>query len=101
MTAVWILATIFTFIIITTYISEKEKTKRQKMKIEATLRSEEMARGYRPGTYSSMEDVEEDGEGSTPEDGKRKMTREELEKGIADLDERLKNLDSIMKNKKN
>ena len=32
---------------------------------------------------------------------KRKMTREELEKGIADLDERIKNLDSIMKNKKN
>ena len=57
MTAVWILATIFAFIIITTYISEKEKTKRQKMKIEATLRSEEMARGYRPGTYSSMEDM--------------------------------------------
>ena len=47
MTAVWILATIFAFIIITTYISEKEKTKRQKMKIEATLRSEEMARLYR------------------------------------------------------
>ena len=43
MTAVWILATIFAFIIITTYISEKEKTKRQKMKIEATLRSEKMA----------------------------------------------------------
>ena len=80
--------------------SEKEKTKRQKMKIEATLRSEEMARGYRPGTYSSMEDMEEN-EGSNLEDGKRKMTREELEKGIADLDERLKNLDSIMKNKKN
>ena len=100
MTAVWILATIFAFIIITTYISEKEKTKRQKMKIEATLRSEEMARGYRTGTYSSMEDMEEN-EGSNPEDGKRKMTREELEKGIADLDERLKNLDSIMKNKKN
>ena len=47
-----------------------------------------------------MEDMEEN-EGSNPEDGKRKMTREELEKGIADLDERLKNLDSIMKNKKN
>ena len=46
MTAVWILATIFAFIIITTYIGEKEKTKRQKMKIKATLRSEEMARGY-------------------------------------------------------
>ena len=59
-----------------------------------------MARGYRPGTYSSMEDIEAE-ESSTPEDGKRKMTREELEKGIADLDERLKNLYSIMKNKKN
>ena len=100
MTAVLILATIFTFIIITTYIGEKEKTKRQKMKIEATLRSEEMARGYRPGTYSSMEDLAEDEEGSS-DNGKKKMTREELEKGIADLDERLKNLDSIMKNKKN
>ena len=80
MTAVLILATIFTFIIAVTYISEKEKTKRQKMKINATLRSEDS-----PSQNS----------------GERRMTREELEKGMADLDERLKNLDSIMKNKKN
>lgn len=99
MTAVLILATIFTFIIVVTYISEKEKTKRQKMKINATLRSEEMARGYRPGTYSSMEDIDEDS--PSQNSGERRMTREELEKGMADLDERLKNLDSIMKNKKN
>ena len=67
MTAVLILATIFTFIIAVTYISEKEKTKRQKMKINATLRSEEMARGYRPGTYSSMEDI--DGDSSSQNSG--------------------------------
>ncbi|MGN1164130.1 MAG: hypothetical protein ACI4S4_04890 [Candidatus Ornithospirochaeta sp.] len=96
-----ILATIFTFIIITTYISEKEKTKRQKMKIQATLRSEEMARGYRPGTYSSAEGMEDEEESLNGGDVPHRMSREELEKGIADLDERLKNLDSIMKNKKN
>ena len=54
----------------------------------------------RHGFKCEVLDMEEN-EGSNLEDGKRKMTREELEKGIADLDERLKNLDSIMKNKKN
>ena len=48
--------------------------------------------------FASEEDVEILVDGKPI---KLKMTREELEKGIADLDERLKNLDSIMKNKKN
>lgn len=95
MTSVLILVVIFSFLGITSYIGEKERTKRQKMKIEATLRQEEMARGYAPGTFSFLGD--DDDASSTPH--RNKMTREELEKGIADLDERLKNLDSIMKNK--
>lgn len=99
MTAVMILATIFTFIIVTTYITEKEKTKRQKMKIQATLRAEEMARGYKPGTFSSMEGVEDEDFQASAAGGR--MSREEIERGMADLEERLKNLDSIMKNKKN
>ena len=101
MTAVAILATIFSFIIVVTYISEREKTKRQKMKIQATLRSEEMARGYRPGTYSSSEGMADEDSSMEGAETSRRMSREELERGIRDLDERLKNLDSIMKNKKN
>ena len=96
MTAVWILVVIFSFIIIVTFIGEREKTKRTKMKLEAMLREEEMRKGYAPGTYSSVR-----GRGSTEEKAASKgMSREELQNGIRDLEERLGNLDTIMKNRK-
>lgn len=93
MTTVWILVVIFSFIIIVTFIGEREKTKRTKMKLEAMLREEEMKAGCAPGTYSSA--------GSrSPGSETKRMSREELQNGIRDLEERLGNLDTIMKNRK-
>ncbi len=96
MTAVWILVVIFSFIIIVTLVEQREKTKRTKMKLEAMLREDEMRAGYAPGTYSYVRGRSCDGE----EAAQKGMSREELQKGIRDLEERLKNLDTIMKNRK-
>ncbi len=60
MTAVLILATIFTFIIAVTYISEKEKTKRQKMKINAA--KEKKAQEAKENDFVDAESQEEDPE---------------------------------------
>ena len=96
MTAVWILVVIFSFIIIVTFVEQREKTKRTKMKLEAMLREDEMKAGYASGTYSSVS-----GRGSNGgKETSRGMSREELQKGIRDLEERLRNLDTIMKNRK-
>lgn len=99
MTAVWILLVIFTFIIIVSTVEEKEKTKRQKMKLMTMLREEEMEKGYNPGTYSNFSD--EDEKAFSAQEKPSHMSREELKQGIKDLDERLKNLDTILKNRKN
>lgn len=88
MSAIPILGVIFAFIIAVVYIAESESTKRQRNKIDATLRSEEMARGYNPGTYSLESEKEED----LPENIKR--VRERLEEGIVDLKKRIKTMDS-------
>lgn len=96
MAAIPILIVIFGFIAFLSYIGETEKTKRTKMKIEATLRSEEMARGYAPGTFSDLSDEDEK---TAKSNSKSKMTRAEMENAMKDLEERLKNLDSIMKEK--
>ncbi len=92
MTALYILIVIFSFIIILEYIGEKEKTKRTKMKIEAYLRDREMSEGYSPGTYSNVEERDS----SSP----HKMSREELKRAIRNLEERLENLDTILKARK-
>ena len=85
MSAVSILVVIFTSITAIVWIVEREQTKRERNKIEETLRSEEMMRGYEAGTYNLSEEKEED----LPENLKR--VRDRLEDGFLDLKDRIKN----------
>ena len=86
MSAIPILGVIFAFIIAIVWVAESEHTKREKAKIQATLRSEEMARGYKAGTYSIRDNEEED----LPENLKR--VRDRLEDGFLDLKDRIKTI---------
>lgn len=86
MSAVFILVVIFTSIIAIVWIVEREQTKRERNKIEETLRSEEMMRGYEAGTYNLGDEKEED----LPENLKR--VRDRLEDGFLDLKDRIKTI---------
>ena len=86
MSAVSILVVIFTSIIAIVWIVEREQTKRERNKIEETLRSEEMMRGYEAGTYNISDEKEED----LPENLKR--VRDRLEDGFLDLKDRIKTI---------
>ncbi|MGN1178130.1 MAG: hypothetical protein ACI4SI_03715 [Candidatus Ornithospirochaeta sp.] len=86
MSAVSILVVIFTSIIAIVWIVEREQTKRERNKIEETLRSEEMMRGYEAGTYNLRDEKEED----LPENLKR--VRDRLEDGFLDLKDRIKTI---------
>ena len=86
MSAVSILVVIFTSIIAIVWIVEREQTKRERNKIEETLRSEEMMRGYEAGTYNLSEEKEED----LPENLKR--VRDRLEDSFLDLKDRIKTI---------
>ena len=86
MSAIPTLGVIFAFIIAIVWVAESEHTKREKAKIEATLRSEEMARGYKAGTYSIRDNEEED----LPENLKR--VRDRLEDGFLDFKDRIKTI---------
>ena len=88
MIAILILCVIFAFIIAIVWIAESEHTKREKSKIEATLRSEEMARGYEAGSYTLGESKEED----LPENLKR--VRDRFEEGIVELKKRINKMDA-------
>ena len=88
MSAIPILGVIFVFIIAIVWVAESEHTKREKAKIEATLRSEEMARGYEAGSYTLGESKEED----LPENLKR--VRDRFEEGIVDLKKRINKMDA-------
>ena len=88
MIAISILCVIFAFIIAIIWIAESEHTKREKSKIEATLRSEEMARGYEAGSYTLGDSKEED----LPENLKR--VRDRFEEGIVDLKKRINKMDA-------
>ena len=88
MIAVSILSVIFAFIIAIVWVAESEHTKREKAKIEAALRSEEMARGYEAGSYTLGESKEED----LPENLKR--VRDRFEEGIVDLKKRINKMDA-------
>ena len=88
MIAVSILCVIFAFIIAIVWIAESEHTKREKLKIEATLRSEEMARGYEAGSYTLGDSKEED----LPENLKR--VRDRFEEGIVVLKKRINKMDA-------
>ena len=90
----------------------KNETKVKRMMIEATLREEEMKRGYPPGTYSrtfsskaaykemKKMDRQYKKSGFTKE-YHDDLEREHLEKGINDLEERIKNLDEILGSRRN
>ena len=86
MSAISILVVIFTSITAIVWIVEREQTKRERNKIEETLRSEEMMRGYEAGTYNLSEEKEED----LPENLKR--VRDRLEDGFLDLKDRIKTI---------
>ena len=86
MSAVSILVVIFTSIIAIVWIVEREQTKRERNKIEETLRSEEMMRGYEAGTYNISDEKEED----LTENLKR--VRDRLEDGFLDLKDRIKTI---------
>ena len=89
----------------------------KKMKIEAALREEEMMRGYMPGTYSrsfaskkaykelrkynKKHPKEAFAEDFKMPGAQERMDKEDLEKAISDLEKRIANLDTIMKEKKN
>ena len=88
MIAVSILCVIFAFIIAIVWIAESEHTKREKAKIEATLRSEEMARGYEAGSYTLGESKEEDLTKNL------KRVRDRFEEGIVDLKKRINKMDA-------
>ena len=88
MIAIPILSVIFAFIIAIVWIAESQHTKREKSKIEATLRSEEMARGYEAGSYTLGDSKEED----LPENLKR--VRDRFEEGIVDLKKRINKMDA-------
>ena len=88
MSAISILVVIFTSIIAIVWIVEREQTKRERNKIEETLRSEEMMRGYEAGTYNLSDEKEED----LPENLKR--VRDRLEDGIVDLKKRINKMDA-------
>lgn len=108
MTAVWILTIIFTFIIIVTSIDNKHSLK--KKKIDAALKMREMEMGLPPGTYSSYnfksrKDRRRARHGEVPPnpgfaEWKQNTNREELKKGIDDLQQRLANLETIMNSRK-
>ena len=86
MSAVSILVVIFTSITAIVWIVEREQTKRERNKIEETLRSEEMMRGYEAGTYNLGDEKEED----LPENLKR--VRDRLEDGFLDFKDRIKTI---------
>lgn len=86
--------------------------KEEKMKIEAVLRMEEMKKGYAPGTYSASFSSRKARKAMNKEVKRMKkggaydfrsqedLERENLEKGIRDLEERMRNLDEILKERK-
>lgn len=108
MEAVFILIVIFAFIIIISTIDEKFKM--QKRKMDAALRMREMESGYPPGTYSGYnpkqkkrkraKDDDDDFDLSSMAGPSKEAQRELLKKGIEDLQQRLDNIETIMKSRK-
>lgn len=121
-TAIMIVGIIFSFLIISTFFENERK--KEKQKLEAALRMEEMRRGYAPGTYSykfdrksssakkynrqdrhnrSKNDFKPENFKNTNVDDEmdnRNTERANLKKGIDDLMTRLNNLETIMKEDK-
>lgn len=114
--AVLIVAIVFSFTAFSAYLDYNRK--KDKEKINAALRMEEMRRGYRPGTYSSYtsskrhkknkhhhhdEDDDFVPEFNTQENfaSSRSKERADLKEGIDDLMTRINNLEVIMESEKN
>ena len=112
MTSVLIVGIVFSFLMISAFLDDS--TKKEKQKIEAALRMEEMKRGYKPGTYSykfnkkqkqnkkNKQDETDDSsnfkKGFVDEEiNGRNKERANLKKGIDDLMTRINNLETIMK----
>ncbi len=85
--------------------------KMNKLKIEASLRMSELERGYQPGTYSksfssrrSRKEFKREFKRMAKEGFSFKdpaeAEREDLERGIKDLEERMRNLDEILRERK-
>jgi len=117
--AVFIVAIVFSFTAFSAYLDYNRK--REKDKINAALRMEEMRRGYRPGTYSSYSpskkerkkyqknfknDFEPDFDksskftDSSKFETDRNKERADLKAGIDDLMTRINNLEVIMESEK-
>lgn len=97
-----IVAVVFAFVTVVSIAGIISETKVKKMKIEAALRKAEMEHGYAPGTYSRSFSSKSDNTFGKDlnEMGKEGITREDLEKGIRDLEKRIENIDLIMKERK-
>lgn len=109
-----IVAIVFSFISFSAFLDYNRK--REKDKINAALRMEEMRRGYRPGTYSSYssskkrskrkhhqdDDWQEDFKPEFKENftGERNKERADLKEGIDDLMTRINNLEVIMESER-
>ncbi|MGN1163905.1 MAG: hypothetical protein ACI4S4_03760 [Candidatus Ornithospirochaeta sp.] len=89
MMAPWILGVIFSFVCAIVFIAESERTTREKNKIEAALRREEMERGYTPGTYSSDFAIKKD----EPEEVLER-SRGKLENGLLAIKKRIGTMSS-------
>lgn len=117
--AVFIVAIVFSFTAFSAYLDYNRK--REKDKINAALRMEEMRRGYRPGTYSSYSPSKKekkkhrkhydddfdpyfDKSSQFKDDDKftteRNKERADLRAGIDDLMTRINNLEVIMESEK-
>ncbi len=113
---VLIVAIVFSFLAFSTYLDYNKK--RERDKINAALRMEEMRRGYKPGTYSeynarrSKKDYKKRSKHRHYEEDdfvpvfdtnikeERKKERADLKEGIDDLMTRINNLEVIMESEK-
>lgn len=105
-----IVGIVFSFLTICTFFDYSSKKDRQK--IEAALRMEEMRRGYAPGTYSykfnkrNKHKYNKDSSNNFKTDfvddelNNRSKERVNLKNGIDDLMTRINNLETIMKAEK-
>lgn len=114
-----VVAIVFAFVTVIVIANLIADHKEKKMKIEAALRAEELNHGYAPGTYSrsfssksayrAMKKENKRWERDFKKSGKTysesfgetgESERDILERGIKDLEERMKNLDTILNEKK-
>lgn len=113
-----VIAIIFGFVTVIVLAGIIAEYKEKKLKIEAAIRTAELKHGYAPGTYSrsfssksaykamrrenKRWEKEMKKNGHLYADGDKMAEEDEravLERGIQDLEERIRNLDTIMKEK--